>query len=123
DFDQGITLLRQVNRNQYYIRNIERSRRISTLVYELGRVLQKKGIAVPKAKVTSEKAKRESEKAKNPSVDTIPIRILPLDMGRVLAGGSNGEEQQRAKGKEHGAIVLRDQFPFLGEEGCPDELK
>lgn len=51
DFDRGIMLFGQTTRNHYYVNNIAKSRRDSSLRYELGKVLVKAGVVKKEPKV------------------------------------------------------------------------
>jgi len=107
DFDAGIELFKQVSRNTFYITNLQRSRRQHTLEYELRKAV--KGI---EAKAPSNST---GWGGKGPAVSKPPIqenkKTAPPD--KRMSGSESAPPR----------LVIRDEFPFLKREDCPQELK
>jgi len=110
DFDQGIALLRQVSNNHYYINNIARARRDSTLRYELGKYLKKAGIVKKQPEVGGRKPEAASPKPEassaRPEVASARPEVASAKLQPVT-------EKFR----------IRNEFPFLADKDCPDEFK
>jgi len=152
DFDAGVLLFGRVTRNSFYLSNLARSRRQSTLEYELGKVLRRAGVEdslkfrVPSSKledgrrkteVRSQKSEDRRQKSEGtPSVPTTNGRNSSpsdeVDKGRGEVSEQVPEQvSEKSPAQEENArletarpgLVLRKEFPFLGRDDCPAELK
>lgn len=106
DFDRGIVLFSEITRNNYYLNNLRRSRRQDTLEYELGRYLRDGGIRIPK-----------QQKTKKSLVNVRPASGTAKPVRPVIEAVKKADVVVPKK------LVLRDEFPFLKNDDCPEEFK
>jgi len=102
EFESGLALLAQVMSNTFYVANIRRkepAKGIETVRYEL-----EKKIAGFKFQV--------------PNSNHVPSSKFQVPSSEVRVASSEKEGFTEKK-----RLVLRDEFPFLSEPNCPEELK
>lgn len=104
DFETGLALLATVMPNPYFILNLRRKGEpvgYESMVYELGK-------RCPEG-IKGEGRRQEAEEG---------IKI------KAEGKRQKAEEWEKGrKGEGEKRFVLRNEFPFLGEDNCPDELK
>jgi len=100
DFDAGIVLLSKVSSNHYYINNIARARRDSTIRYELGKVLVKAGIVKRQPIVMNARVIYSQTVA---PAKLEPVEVTPAPVRKQ--------------------VNIRETFPFLKDKKCPQEFK
>lgn len=112
DFDAGIELFKQVSRNTFYIMNLQRSRKQSTLEYELRKAVKGlEGTQKRKDAKRESKGQRAKIKRQTPSVADDPR----------LPKGDKADAQNAQKQKPK--FIIRNEFPFLKRDDCPQVLK
>ena len=129
DFDAGIALFKQVSRNTFYIANLQRSRRLSTLEYELNKAVR--GVKREAGSGKREAGSRKSEVGSR--AEGIPSGEVGSRKSEVVPKASLREKSEvRSQKSEVGSqklkntetkFVIRDEFPFLKRNDCPDVLK
>jgi hypothetical protein len=127
DFDTGIELFKKVSRNTFYISNLQMSRRQRTLVYELEKVVRKefpsnfqKGGGKGK-EAGSGKSQSQVVEGKEQTPSVTINRDSSSSRTNAQRGQTGATNKPAANNKFK--FVIRDEFPFLGRDDCPNELK
>jgi hypothetical protein len=133
DFQAGLSLFLTMNRNVFYIRNIESKgvlRGMATLVNEFA---NKTKMPIGEIRGLIEEGKKCNYNIANntnfgriPRIENYtnldelnkpPIITKPADLDRL-----SPEFMAEAKERQRRIVKLREEFPFLARKDCPDEL-
>lgn len=109
DFEAGLALLSEVLPNRFYLDQIRRKgavRGLETVRYELRKRRS------PPAPQRGEKAQAQAK-----------AQAKDLKDRKDLKDEKDTKAQAQAKVQAKAGFVLREAFPFLGRDDCPEELK
>ncbi len=117
DFETGFALLNSISRNQYFMSNIYRRRNLAQVKHELDKIRQRKVLGV----LGVPGVLKVPEVLGVPEVTTSPCPDLPGE-GSGTKGMDDLTLPSPARRGDRN-IIIRKEFPFLGKQDCPEELK
>jgi hypothetical protein len=125
-FGKGLALLKLVSRNPYFVANIERRRDIGKVKHELEKVyrgfrISDFGFRISEKEIKHEDTKIQEQRAKGGERKSDGVRERKSEKGEGARERESGEQNEDQRRDER--IVLRREFPFLGNKDCPEEFK
>jgi len=117
-FEEGLALLGMVMNNIHYLASIRRKGPVNgmrALVYELGKRVSGFKFQVSSFKLPAEKENKDFKEVKEGVASAAPRNDGGLN--------ESNTETRNPKPATRNGFILREEFPFLGQKDCPDELK